>query len=258
MLSCNLMLLIGHILCRSCRDNVESCPTCRRPMSGDGTNTLANKMIEEIPHSCKYEHYGCEIKARLVELVDHESKCPERTMKCLYLWCNDEIQIRKFREHAMTSNCTRGNNNSLLMPRKGRSITSLKTKQGVDVKKLLSDDMSWKMKAFEDRGKLFFYHQHYFSVEKTFAFYVSMPDTEADKYLAKLTLKNFNDERKYLINVQSVVSVDSAPRDVDEVLTSQSVMMVPANMMDGFLKWREGEGEGLKQASVDVTIDIIS
>ena len=212
-------------------------------------------MIEEIPHTCKYEQFGCEVKARLVELLDHESKCPERTMKCLYLLCNEEVQIRKYREHAMTSNCTRGNNNSLLMPRKGRSITSLKTRQGVDVPKLLSDDMSWKMKAFEDRGKLFFYHQHYFSVEKTFAFYVSMPDSEADKYLAKLTLNNFNDD------VQSIVSIDSAPtppRDVDAVLTSQSVMMVPSNMMQGFLKWREGEGEGLKQASVDVTIDIIS
>ena len=52
--------------------------------------------------------------------------------------------------------------------------------------------------------------------------------------------------------------MDSAPRDVDEVLASQSVMMVPVHMMNGFLKWREGEGEGLKQASVDVTIDIIS
>ena len=68
-------------------------------MSGDGTNTLANKMIEEIPHSCKYEQFGCEVKARLVDLLDHESKCPERTMKCLYLLCNEEVQIRKYREH---------------------------------------------------------------------------------------------------------------------------------------------------------------
>ena len=64
----------GHIVCKECRENVATCPTCRRPMSGDGTNTLANKMIERVPHPCKY---GCQVKNYLKEIKEHEEICPE-------------------------------------------------------------------------------------------------------------------------------------------------------------------------------------
>ena len=50
---------VGHIVCKKCRVNVTTCPTCRRQMHQDGTNTFANKMIERIPHPCKY---GCQVK----------------------------------------------------------------------------------------------------------------------------------------------------------------------------------------------------
>ena len=55
--------------------------------------------------------------------------------------------------------------------------------------------------------------------------------SETEKYLAKITLKNQNDERKYLANVQSVMSMDSAPRNMKAVFASKSVMLVPWSMM---------------------------
>ena len=71
---------VGHIVCKNCKVNLDSCPTCRRKF--DGTNAIVNKMIEEVTHSCKFNQFGCKIKQHLNELVEHESKCPERTVKC--------------------------------------------------------------------------------------------------------------------------------------------------------------------------------
>ena len=252
---------VGHILCRPCRGNLENCPTCNRRMLRDGTNTLANRMISRIPHPCKFEEFGCEIKQRLHELVDHEVNCPERTVKCPNLWCKQVIQIRKFYDHALANNCTKGGRNSLLFPSRGTSncSTRLKTTRRVDVQRFFAADLSWKMHAFEDRDKFFYFHQYYFSDRQTFAFYVTLAEhfTVASQYLVKLKLKNFNDERRYLTNIQNVLSMDSAPKDRNAVLDSPFVMLVPRSMMCGFLRWVEVDGEGTKHADIGVTIDIL-
>ena len=89
---------VGHIVCQTIKngENMERCPTCGRQMLAGGTNTLANRMIEEIPHSCKFEEFGCDIRQPLVELVIHEANCPQRTIKCPDLWCNQVVRIRKY------------------------------------------------------------------------------------------------------------------------------------------------------------------
>ena len=227
-------------------------------------------MIEEIPHPCKFEEFGCQIEQRLDELVDHEENCPQRTIKCPSLKCNQVIQIRKYYDHALANNCVRRNH--LLFPSlpwDGSSISQsrLTTTQGIDVHGLLSTDWSWKMHAFyfernanhPSTMKFFYFHRHYFSSKKIWAFYISLAEhfSVAEQYLAKLTLKNFNDERKYLTNVQNVVSMDSAPKDKDAVLASPYAMLVPQSMMCGFLKWVEVDGEGTKHADIEMAIEIL-
>ena len=226
-------------------------------MLADGTNTLANRMIEEIPHSCKFEEFGCEIRQRLVELVNHEAKCPERTIKCPYLKCNQVVQIRKYYEHALAHNCAPRNN--LLFPTRGNSICSSRMTTRRTVQSFLdSTDLSWKLHAFEDRDKLFYLHQHYFYERQSFCFYVTIAEhfTVSEMYLAKLKLRNFNDDRKYLTSVQNVMSMDSAPKDVDGIFASPYVMLVPRSTMCGFLKWVEVDGEGTKHRDIEMIIDI--
>ena len=305
---------VGHIVCKNCHENVETCPTCRRQMLKDGTNTIVNKMIEEVPHPCKYRHFGCETKQRLNELVDHESKCPERTIECPYLRCNDEVQIKKYNEHAKTNNCNRHPFNVIA----NCSRTAFGLKNGQSIESFLSKNKYWHMKTIKSghlgdvrlrrlrvdvtekvemcvdcqryfvgndslqkhlqevhkfpgpdptngisnssssspskkkREGVFYLHQYFFSSEKTYAFYVT---GEAEKCLAKITLKNFNDERRFLTNIQGVVSMDSAPRNENEVLASKNVMFVSWRQMSGFLKWTEEDG---KQTSmIKTTVDII-
>lgn len=248
---------VGHIVCKECRVNVESCPSCRRPMPRDGTNTIVNKMIEVILHSCKYSKFGCGIKKRVIELKEHESKCLKRTVKCPHLRCNEEVQIKKYNDHAFSSKC----NADINIYISEESNTILRTKNGESIQRKMSRDTFWSMQGlegFEGSGTFFYLHQYYFGKEQTFAFYVTctLTSSEAERYLAKITLKNQNDERKCLANIQNVISMDSAPRDKKEVLASKSVMFIPSRLMSGFLEWTETE-EGNQSSDIVTTVDII-
>ena len=96
---------------------------------------------------------------------------------------------------------------------------------------------------------------------RSFAWYVTIPETstEAEKYLAKLTLKNLNDDRKSLSIAQNVISMDSAPRDKMAVMASQSVMFVHWATVAGFMKWRNSteEERQVKLSTVEATIEIL-
>lgn len=95
----------GHIICKSCRDPVSTCTTCRRRLYQDGTSSLAASLIEKVPHKCKFSAYGCEVKDLLGPLKVHEEKCAERTIKCPSFQCKANIQVKKFEEHLKESNC---------------------------------------------------------------------------------------------------------------------------------------------------------
>ena len=118
------------------------------------------------------------------------------------------------------------------------------------------------MRVFENRGKMFYFHQHYFSAEQTFAFYVTMAEheSEAKKYLAKMTLKNQNDEIKPLTMIQDVISMDSAPSNIDAVLASESVMFIHYKTMSRFMKLSKEtkEGKDTFKSYIQATVDIIS
>ena len=72
----------GHIVCRPCKKRVTDCPTCRRPMPANMTNSLAGALIDQVQHRCKFHDQGCDIKMMLKDLVTHEKECPDRTIKC--------------------------------------------------------------------------------------------------------------------------------------------------------------------------------
>merc|ERR1739842_16693 len=116
----------------------------------------------------------------------------------------------------------------------------------------------WRMKCYEG-FETFYLHQYYFAAQETFAFYVTMTDdsSTAEKYLVKITLKNQNDERKHLANIQNVISMDSAPRDRKAVLASQNVMFVPWRLMSGFLKWTDPDVDGNRSSKITTTITIL-
>ena len=115
---------------------------------------------------------------------------------------------------------------------------------------------SWKMNVIQFNGKIFCFHQHFISAEKTFAFYIT---SEAVNHLAKVTVKNQNDERKFLTMTQDVISIDSAPGDNYSILASEKVMFVHWKTMSRFMKWNKEtcQGKQLLRSYISVNVDIL-
>jgi len=90
---------VGHIICKSCRPSITTCPTCRRNLSTDDASSMAAKMIEKVAHKCKYAAYGCQVKDVLEELRNHEEKCDERTVLCPVRNCETDVQLKKLTYH---------------------------------------------------------------------------------------------------------------------------------------------------------------
>ena len=78
----------GHIICRTCKSSVTSCPTCRRKLYYDGSNSLAATLIEKVPHKCKFSMYGCEIKEFFVWTEEPRGKMLRKNsqMSKSHLW----------------------------------------------------------------------------------------------------------------------------------------------------------------------------
>ena len=93
----------GHIVCQGCRNQVSHCPTCRRPIIG--SNTLVGYISNISSHKCSFYMFGCNHKYNYLQIKEHEELCPERTVKCPYVECKRDVQLKGFREHALSQEC---------------------------------------------------------------------------------------------------------------------------------------------------------
>ena len=96
----------GHIVCQDCRRRFMVCPTCRGRLESN-TNSLAARQVMLVRHKCKFSFYGCDVKMKLKEIVNHEKHCPERTITCPHRKCREEFQLKKFNEHSMQTGCAK-------------------------------------------------------------------------------------------------------------------------------------------------------
>ena len=65
----------GHIICQACRRNTSFCPKCKQKING--TSLLAESLIGQLEHRCKFRAQGCQVKMLLEDLETHESNCPD-------------------------------------------------------------------------------------------------------------------------------------------------------------------------------------
>ena len=210
-------------------------------MSKDGTNTIVNKLIEKIPHPCKYSQFGCQIKLLLTEIIEHEASCSEKTIKCPYFGCQENVRMKEYHEHAMKSFCC----DTTSKVKNGRFRMLLIVTPDLQPPANL---MRWKMKVFEDHGKRFYLQSHYIPEVQAFALFISIAEhaNEAKKYLAKLTCENPNNERDFVTVTKNVISMESAPSDQDSLMDSDSeaVMFVSWIGVRGYLKWTDETKDG--------------
>ena len=180
----------GHIICQGCREKVSLCPTCRRPFpaSPSLTNSIVGGLIEKVAHRCR--HVRCEVRMRLAEIIKHEEMCPERTVRCPYVKCGQEVQLRRFHQHALNKRCVVSLKTTVVFP---ISKEHLKCRGPKNCDK---DDFDttknkvYTLASFIQLDKHFYIFAHYMASKKTFimcVFLAEDPEIVAN-YKLKMTL----------------------------------------------------------------------
>eukprot|EP00092_Neocalanus_flemingeri_P004371 GFUD01004701.1.p1 GENE.GFUD01004701.1~~GFUD01004701.1.p1 ORF type:complete len:609 (-),score=159.84 GFUD01004701.1:19-1626(-) len=88
----------GHVVCQGCKRDL--CPTCRVSMA-HGTSILAVTVIENIPHSCEFQIYGCQASCSIVSLPTHQANCAYRAVKCPNFNCAERVPLTLLAEHTL-------------------------------------------------------------------------------------------------------------------------------------------------------------
>jgi len=97
----------GHVLCNRCVArllNRAKCPICKENTTWN-KSLIAAKLIEIVPHNCKFEDKGCKFKGRLEDgsLEAHERKCQFRIVECPKMDCDEKLVFCNLMEHVAWS-----------------------------------------------------------------------------------------------------------------------------------------------------------
>ena len=89
----------GHIHCKSCHPKLQSCPVCRAEI-GNIRNLMLERIISRLPTRCNFFEHGCMIEKQLPkDMLNHESSCNFRVIKCMFSDCTDTFPISDTMDH---------------------------------------------------------------------------------------------------------------------------------------------------------------
>jgi len=185
----------GHIVCQDCRKKVTSCPTCRGRLQSS-TNSVAASQVLIVDHKCKFSFFGCDVKMKLEDIVNHEKICQERTVRCPYSNCKEEIQLKKFNLHVVEKDC------AMVV------VRSFSWKSNTI---LTNRDTLWALQSFHAQYRLFYLEKFFLAAKKSFIFGVFLPeDVEtSSKYSARITISPGSP--RSLIYQGPVLSIEDLP-----------------------------------------------
>ena len=63
--------------------------------------TWQQKLLNAIPHPCKYGNYGCKETMMVKELTFHEEQCDYRKVNCVVNGCNVDVCFINYLDHLM-------------------------------------------------------------------------------------------------------------------------------------------------------------
>ncbi|KAK8776205.1 hypothetical protein V5799_030451 [Amblyomma americanum] len=148
----------GHLLCSSCREKVDDCPTCREPM-GNIRNLKLEKLAEKMSFWCKYKDSGCPLKLPLADHAWHYDVCEFRPVPCPYPgraceWHGPHCQILQHLENSHERVSTYRGEHMLF---RARSAGSSPSAHWVRVQQCFDHDFMLVVRKAptEDGGRLF-------------------------------------------------------------------------------------------------------
>ena len=216
----------GHIVCKRCRENVQTCPTCRADFSPGGVNTLAGILVQKGAHKCKFSEYGCDVLMKSEDLTQqHEKTCPERTVRCPYTVCKEYVQIKRCGEHYKLHNPFPQKNNPFFITHLvngGYSSRYLRNWDGKSANRGDEFDLKkkdyWKFDYYNQEGQTLFVKTKYFATHRCFCVIVMMADLPevAAQYMANCKIGN-EDGSLEIANKSPVVSIEEMPPSTPDI-----------------------------------------
>lgn len=89
-----------HCICASCKEDIQSCPTCKGMFSEVTLYPLAfQNVLDAMPKECKNSGNGCDRFMRPLALKDHEKTCSYRIVCCQLIKCSWKGQARSLLFH---------------------------------------------------------------------------------------------------------------------------------------------------------------
>eukprot|EP00096_Caligus_rogercresseyi_P006935 TRINITY_DN2401_c0_g1_i1.p1 TRINITY_DN2401_c0_g1~~TRINITY_DN2401_c0_g1_i1.p1 ORF type:complete len:258 (+),score=40.96 TRINITY_DN2401_c0_g1_i1:147-920(+) len=82
----------GHMLCSVCYAQISICPICRETLTGQRL-LFAEKMLEKLPRTCRFEPRGCGFEDFNVFVVEHEKTCVYAPVDCRFKTFGCDVQL---------------------------------------------------------------------------------------------------------------------------------------------------------------------
>ena len=91
----------GHLVCQACFQGLKNvCPLCRSRMANT-VSLLANTVIKNIEHRCKFETEGCKAMSGASEVEEHRRICNFRPIDCPSYYCKSKVPFDNLVDHIL-------------------------------------------------------------------------------------------------------------------------------------------------------------
>jgi len=227
----------GHIICQPCSRTLRCptrCPTCRIAVDRWGESLLAKRIIENIPHSCPYDVFGCIFQGLNHELKDHVTSCPFRSVHCPYRECSDsKVTLSELKKHFLANNCVWSSRHPFTVPLMNQRIS------------IEADSWSWGVKNISFDGCEFFLSVTFVDNTEDFYFYVTVDKNREDakKYKASIWVAISSSPTSNSFSLTGdVLSIDDYPENLEESRRIGGVFKINGDLlkyMDGPLSNRD-------------------
>jgi len=191
----------GHIVCSGCKRDI--CPSCRAHM-GKVKSLLAETIIENIQHQCKYTDCGEYFDLDRVE--GHEEACAHRIVNCPEVLCEEKVPLSKLLGHLVGGTC--------FGVYKPDPIENLQSRRFNFVGSYSSPIGRWPLQLFDCEGATFAFIPYRF--EDTFCFPCVMFGTEEDCSKFQVNLEVFERSANSSQECRSCFKFSGTPCSIDD------------------------------------------
>lgn len=177
----------GHIVCNKCHPRLSFCGICRKPLLDGNRSRIAEKMLEQLPRTCQFKEYGCDLECSKEEIELHEEECEYKLVPCVHLCCQEEVSLNYLLAHIEIRHNLRSN----------RGSSFHEGSYGVEQNQFRSSrSVSWypRILCIEEVKFVTELHRSKAGKWTLWIYYVGAKKNDARKYICQIKLISVDDE----------------------------------------------------------------